>query len=836
MKINSRIFTTVLFSTIVFISQERSFAQVIPDQTLPKDSVIIEQGNVILIEGGTTTGGNLFHSFKNFSIPTGSLAIFRNGVAIDNIISRITGNNPSFIDGILSTQGAANLFFLNPNGIIFGPNAILDIGGSFVGTTAHSILFSDGTEFSAQNPSPTLTLNVPIGLGFNKTPKTIKVLGNGSNLILGNNQQTGGLGSPVLGTGASPTGLRTRPQKSIALVGGDIDLVGGIITAFSGNIQIGSVAEGQVFLKNLSSNLTLDYGEIKHFKNIKLDEGALLDASGLIGGNISLTGKNIFLERGVVAISNFGDSSSGKIEINAQDSVLIGPPNPAFSPDASAGVLSQNFFNGQGATIEINAPRISVRNLGNISALNFGQGQGGDVNIKADKNLEIIGQPGSVISSFILNQNVGDGTGGNIDIHSADITIKNQGVVTIFNLGKGLSGDLTLTGEEVKIIGGGRENVSGDFIPSSLGTITLGQGAGGNIFLKTNKVFLQDGGLINATTVGEGNAGNINLVAEELIEISNPSISNDFNEDNISRIVTSADIPTGALREQLSLSVPLGNSGDIVLKTRDFRIINQGQVTVRNEGLGQAGNLTITANTIDLNNLSQITATTASGEGGNITISSHDIRLKNTSEISATAGGTGNGGNISIDTDFLILFDDSSITANAFAGRGGNIDIQALGLFVSPNAKITASSELGVDGTVTLETIETLDKLAIRTIDRMKPIDENMAKSCLTDSGTSRGTFTYTGASGLPLNPTSGVDNSPTIIKIPQPPENFTPFVPKDLSQPSHSEWKHGDPIVEATARIKTADGRILLVSSPPEEPYEVLEVLCNFKTDSTAS
>ncbi|WP_107667089.1 hypothetical protein [Cyanothece sp. BG0011] len=314
-----------------------------------------------------------------------------------------------------------------------------------------------------------------------------------------------------------------------------------------------------------------------------------------------------------------------------------------------------------------------------------------------------------------------------------------------------------------------------------------------------------------------------------MIEIRNPGISNNLNEDNISRIVTSADIPTGALREQLSLTAPEGNSGDIFLKTGEFRILNQGQVTVRNEGLGQAGNLTIEAHTINLNNLSQITATTASGEGGNIAISSHDTRLKNSSEISATADGTGNGGNISIDTDFLILFDNSSITANAFEGNGGNINIKAQGLFISPNAKITASSQFGIDGTVTLETVETLDKIAIQTVDRFEQNDQNILKSCFNDRST---TLTYTGASGLPLSPSSGIDNSMTIIKIPQPSENFNPpgTQPQNRQPSSSSDWKLGDPIIEATARIRTADGRILLVSEPPEEPYEILEVVCNIK------
>ena len=109
-------------------------AQVIPDSTLPVSSTIKKQGNIILIEGGTRTGQNLFHSFKELSIPSSSIIYFKNSSDIQNIFTRITGSSISSIDGSIRTNGTANLFFINPNGIIFGKNASLNVGGSFFAT------------------------------------------------------------------------------------------------------------------------------------------------------------------------------------------------------------------------------------------------------------------------------------------------------------------------------------------------------------------------------------------------------------------------------------------------------------------------------------------------------------------------------------------------------------------------------------------------------------------------------------------------------------------------------------------------------------------------------
>src|SRR3954463_9907925 len=198
-------------------------AQIVTDGTVgPKVSL---SGGQIKIGAdlGTRRGDNLFHSFEKFGIGTGQTATFTGPDTVKNVISRVTGGEVSNIDGKLrSTVGQADLYFLNPAGVMFGPNAQLDVPGSFHVSTAHELRFADGARFSAiDKASSGLTVAPPEAFGF--------------------------LDRPAGRIAVDQSQLQLKPGKTFSLVGGDLDLVdGAYLAATSGTINLAAAAAGQV--------------------------------------------------------------------------------------------------------------------------------------------------------------------------------------------------------------------------------------------------------------------------------------------------------------------------------------------------------------------------------------------------------------------------------------------------------------------------------------------------------------------------------------------------------------------------------------------------------------
>ncbi|MGH2412672.1 MAG: filamentous hemagglutinin N-terminal domain-containing protein, partial [Microcystaceae cyanobacterium] len=690
-----------------FAFSEAITAQIVPDKTLPARSSVIINGNTSVIEGGTTAGRNLFHSFEQFSVLTRSTAYFNNSLDIQNIFSRVTGRSPSEIDGLIRANGTANLFFLNPNGILFGPNASLDIGGSFLATTANSIIFADGFHFIAGEPSrsPILTVSVPVGLGFGNQPGPISLQGTGHNLELATLEFGSGLAnvaSPILGSSQSLAGLRTSPGKTLALVGGAITLDGGILTAPSGNIEIGSVAGGIVGLTLNSTGLSYQYSEASGFQDIKLTNKSLLDTSGILNGQINWQGKNLSLENGaIILVSNFGSLPSGAVTIKATDSLTL-----------------------------------------NV----------GDLKIVGKPPLESTFLPSS-INTFAANL----GRAGNIQFSGEFLKLQDGGVILSQSFGLGAGGNITVDASKSLEVTGGFSLSADSFASSILGTTTLTLGNGGNILVNTEQLKVEAGGRVNATTTGLGRAGNIRINARHSLEVSGQAPDSPNIIDR-SQIIASGDSVNPFLARLFGLpDRPQGDSGSITLNSDQLTLQKGGLITVRNDGTGNAGGININADSIVLDHAAGITASTQSGEGGNITLTSKDIRLLNGSEISATAGGTGNGGNILIDTNTLVALENSDIRANAFAGRGGNIEINAQGVFLSPDSEISASSELGIDGTVKINTPDTQLQNSLEQFNaNVSNREQVLAGSCLERrQHKQKGSFTYTGVEGLPVIPSS---------------------------------------------------------------------------------
>src|SRR6266542_5535743 len=208
----------LLLGVLLALSQAQVPTAIRPDGTL--GTAVTPSGNIYNITGGTRPGNgpNLFHSFDRFSVGTNDTARFSGPSGIENILSRVTGGQQSVIDGRLqSTIPGANLYLLNPSGILFGPNATLDVSGSFHVSTADYLRFADEAKFSAHlGQESTLTVAPPAAFGFlGSTPAPITIQG---------------------------SALQVLAEKALSVVGGDIQIMGGKLVAPSGRIQIASVA------------------------------------------------------------------------------------------------------------------------------------------------------------------------------------------------------------------------------------------------------------------------------------------------------------------------------------------------------------------------------------------------------------------------------------------------------------------------------------------------------------------------------------------------------------------------------------------------------------------
>ncbi|MEH2289734.1 S-layer family protein [Nostoc sp.] len=723
-------------------------AQVTPDGSL--NTTVSQSGKNFTITNGSAANSNLFHSFQQFTVPTNTSAIFDlvNTPNISTIFSRVTGNSISHIDGVIQTINGNNpvsLFLINPSGIVFGPNAQLNIGGSFVGTTANSIKFADGIEFSASNTTaaPLLTINVPVGLQFG--------------------QNSGALAQPAVGIALqnssngivkNPLGLQVSSGKTLALLGNNIDIAGGVLNTVNGSIELGSVQSGEVRLSPTSQGWTFDYSNVGELSDIQLTQQAQISGFGLGSSAIQMQGKNISLSEGsVVSTLNQGVLSSDRITINATGLFTLAGTNQAGT--ASTQLASSTVGSGQGGNITISTKQLLLRDGGQIKSQNFSSGQGGNIVVKASESISGIGfnSVNPFTTTSIQAVSAGFGKGGNLTLSTQKLTLTN-------GAGIGSVALRTSDGGNVQIDASDSIDVSGinnlTLLPSTLASSTVGSGNAGNLTITTARLRVQNGSIVSSSTGAIGNAGNVKIVASDFIEVSGASLNG----------TVSSSIGSNALRlnpvtrtiYQLPES-PSGNAGGVILMTPQLRVMDRGDVGVKNEGTGNAGNFEVYADSILLTNRGTISAATQSGNGGNLMLNAQRLLLmRGNSKISVEAKEAGDGGNITLNTPIVVGLENSDIIASAIKGRGGNIQISTQGLFglkfrpqLTPENDITASSQFGVSGTVQVNTIGVdpnsgLVELPANVIDPSQQI----ATGC---SGSERSRFVATGRGGVPENP-----------------------------------------------------------------------------------
>ena len=691
----------------IAVPGERAYAQITPDNTLGAERSVVTpdviQGKPSdRINGGARRGANLFHSFRDFNVREGRGAYFSNPNGVENIFGRVTGGSRSEIGGTLGVSGEANLFLINPNGILFGSNASLDVKGSFVGTTADGIGFGDRGFFNATNPnapSQLLTVN-PAAFLFNQIAAQPII-----NRSVSPNSQ-----NPEI-----PDGLRVPTQESLLLVGGEVRLEGGSLRAPGGRIELGGLAApGTVGLNIDGSDLSLSFPDSVALADVFLVEFAdtipEIDVTAGDGGDIAIFARNINVLdgsdicagigadgacNGLAPSSGYVGAQAGDITLDAQGTITIADPFSVVDNDVNPGAV------GNGGNVNIKARLIKIADGGQISASTFGEGDAGSINIFARDTVSL--DDGS--SDTFIFSNVGSdavGNSGGINITTGSLFVKNGAQIQSEVEGEGNAGKIIIDAGDIVSFDGRDAN---DF-PSAVSS-RVGEGATGStggIKITTDSLLMTNRAQLLSDTRGQGDAGNISIEAQNQVYLMDSDIISEVGEEGGVGKGGNINIKTGTLLVQNGSSLladteNVGDAGNITIEARD-------RVVVEGEGISAFANSTdvfpsqITA-TVDFNGFSAV------GEGGDITISTGSLLVADEGFINTSTEGLGNAGNINITAaDSISVTTEGFIASRTFdraIGDGGDITINANSLSLTSDAQIiTSTFSTGKAGNITI--------------------------------------------------------------------------------------------------------------------------------------
>ncbi|MEL6453095.1 MAG: filamentous hemagglutinin N-terminal domain-containing protein [Cyanobacteria bacterium J06623_5] len=713
------------------------------------------------VTSGTQQLNTLFHSFEDFSPGTANVLFQLNSSqsGVEYVIGRVTGGGESFINGQLSLSGgnSPDLFLINPSGITFGSNASLNLPGSFAVSTAESVTFGNGLEFSAIAPSaaPLLTITTPTGLQMGTTSGDIAVSNAGQDLSIA------GLISPVA-VGTTPTGLQLSNDNILAMIGRNVSLTGGIVSTTDGHISLGAVsANNTVGLSKSTAGWQLDYSDVSQFGDVTLSQRSLIDAGNI--GSVELRGQNIYLLDGsVIFQENNSSQAAGQLLLQATDSIEMQGQN---LNGLGSGVISDVQADGQGGDILLSARQILGRNDGmNIRSFTYGSGGGGDVTLSSTT----LDMQGTDNLAVVQLRTLGPGNGGTLTINTATLQMVDAGLINNAARGTGNAGQTNINALESITMGPNDQSIT------VIGSSALSaSGNAGEINITTPSLTLQGGAFISSSTYGAGNAGRVIVNASEQITVTGEDYDASTNVASPTQIRTAGRLLSSASRTLLGLpDAVTGSSGNIVLNTNVLSVSNNAEISVGHADAGSGGSIQVNANRALIRDGGRLLASTQSGNGGNIQLTLDKLLfMRNDGLINTESLGVGNGGNIVINSPVIAGFDNSDIVANAIQGNGGNINITTQSLLglefrdqLSSESDITASSEFGVNGTVAINNLTVDPALALVELpSTLADTDDQIATACEADGGNQ---FIASGRGGLPVAPNVSLHSNQPWIDI----------------------------------------------------------------------